>query len=428
MASGFDSSVSRIQPRTKKQFYRPNITTKTKTSDQEKIKQVTQAVLNKEVDEIDTVKKPKARGDKPLAINKKNTSTQKKEDIQEQKTAADRSSIQPMKLFSIQGNKTPDNADIVKSDATHVPDKSNFKSDHQLESLNDNRNRFRAFQHKEETEENKEETLLSYEKPAFQRRALAQEIHLHTEEKVGEHPEFTRNEPEKVTTEQISEPSKIQEKFKSLKKRLDSFIYQDPDSSTKKNKAHENANTIKNVIKNYQSKIKHLTEELAALDDTYKFTRDELSLVKQDLYKKSLALEQATRLGQEKTVLSEEILKEMEVAVFERDRAFTAIAELKSSNKRNEELLEKAYTSLEEKANELEEAKARGKELSQTIKQKDSEIHNLQLVLSKRTADRDELFDRLEDLTLQLEDIDKSNNALDEIQSLIDLDEKDLLE
>ena len=153
-----------------------------------------------------------------------------------------------------------------------------------------------------------------------------------------------------------------------------------------------------------------------------------METVKQELYKKSLSLEQATKLGQEKTILSEDILKEMEIAVFERDRAFTTIAELKAVNKSNEELLEKASLSLEEKAKELEGAKAREKELLQTIKLKDGEIHKYQLALAKRTADRDELFDRLEDITNQLEEIDKSNKALNEIKGLIDRDGKGLLE
>jgi hypothetical protein len=140
-----------------------------------------------------------------------------------------------------------------------------------------------------------------------------------------------------------------------------------------------------------------------------------------------LLLEQATKLGQEKTILSEEIIKEMEIAVFERDRALATIAELKAENKSIEELLEKAYLSLEGKAKELEEAKVRELEILEIIKQKDNEIHALQLVLAKRTADRDELFDRLESLTIQLENIDNSNSALDEIKELIDIDEKEYL-
>lgn len=423
MASGFDSNVSQVRPRTKKTYVKSNAKKSTVSTDKSKVNVKTKTKVDK-VKASSGAKEPKDV--KKIDIPVKNTlkeevttTTQSQPDL-ESESKQHLSEVSTINEISTFNEDIPRNFEKGEETITH--DESN--SEIGLNKLDSP-----VVEPREPFVKRTDQTLTSEkniteDSRAASRPPLPANIKYHEPKGISGiiiTDDTKDNKEKEVPTEDMNA------KFLSLKKRLDAFIHRDAAKSSKQSKPQVSADSIKRVIKNYQSQIKHLTQELSTLEKTHENTRQELSKVKQSLQEKSAALEQALNISRERTDFSQEILKEMEVTVFERDRALATVADLKAANKSQEDLLSETYQSLEVKLNELEERKSREHELQQTIEQRDKAMQNLHILMAKRTAERDELLDRLETLTSQIDAIDKSRETLEEIKFLIDEDKSDFV-
>jgi hypothetical protein len=181
----------------------------------------------------------------------------------------------------------------------------------------------------------------------------------------------------------------------------------------------ETAEATKSFVGEFRSRIEALTKERDALSGVLEMTRSDLDRAVSDLASKAKALEASDALGQERMRICEELQSEVDRLVSERDQSLSRIAELKKLDEEQNAMLRQAEDALLQRDHQLQEAASRQEELYANLQAKSMEIREVASQLSERTAERDELLDRVRRLEGDVKSLKETRDALKEIKRLI---------
>jgi len=173
-------------------------------------------------------------------------------------------------------------------------------------------------------------------------------------------------------------------------------------------------------VDKFRKRITMLTEEREVMQRTLDVARTDINNLKAELSARNQSAEDLEKTAKDRIQLAQELMGEAETLASERDRALARIAELKLLDEQQTRLLSEAEEALSQKDLDLEAAKKREAEMLYQLETQSKEIDTLQAALSRRTAERDELMERVVKLETDLRTFTDSRVALAEIKRLVD--------
>ncbi|MBN1984234.1 MAG: hypothetical protein JW795_22090 [Chitinivibrionales bacterium] len=206
--------------------------------------------------------------------------------------------------------------------------------------------------------------------------------------------------------------------FNQLKKRLQSAM------SMQEQKIEQTpwsiAELTKEIIDALRSKMGAVIAERDALLTTVEHMRKELKNAQARLAEKNSECEKALVLAHERVTLAQQVIEAMEVISSERDQALLYIGQLKKRDEMHSKLLIDAELALNYKNEQIEKMKSSISETQKTVSLKTKEIEQLHVQLAQRTAQRNELHERVTRLEHDLQSASDSRKALNEIRRMVD--------
>jgi DNA repair exonuclease SbcCD ATPase subunit len=208
------------------------------------------------------------------------------------------------------------------------------------------------------------------------------------------------------------------ERVQRLRERLATALQTGPADGPVEPRAATEA--TRHLVESFQARLRALAEERDALEDSLAAQRSEGERLRAELAEGRQRLEASEATARERVELARGLMHEVEALGCERDQALERVAALKALDEQQTRLLGEAEAALAGQQARLTACEEREASLTHELEARAAEVAELHGRLARRTAERDELLERVQALEAEVQGLQETRQALAEIKRMVD--------